>query len=99
MQQRDPAHDQRVSRGPAEPDGGIPDSDIGAGGRGVAAGEHLDEVEQQAGLDAPYGTRTTGEEGDTIERGRAAPMAQHDRPGDVGSAQGETPGKVAGTQF
>jgi hypothetical protein len=65
----------------------------------VVAGEHVDQVEQQPGLDAPYGTRTAGQEGDTIERGQAAPMGEHDRPGDVGSAQGETPGKVTGTQF
>ena len=99
MQQRDPAHDERVSRGPAEPDGGVPETEVGPGGRGVAAGEHLEEVEQQAGLDAPYGNRTAGQESATIDHGQTAPVGEHDRPGDVGSAQGETPGKVAGTQF
>jgi hypothetical protein len=100
MQQRDPAHDERVSRGPAESDGGVSGAEVGPGGRGVGQyGEHLNDLEQQAGLDAPYGDRTTGQEQTTLEPGQPAPAAEHDRPGDVGSAQGETPGKVAGTQF
>ena len=108
MQQREPERDERVARGPAESDGGVGDKGAiplgGASGlsRGVVSGEDLGEAQQQPGLDAPYGTRTSGEEQAAVEHertpGPAAPTAE-ERPGTVGSAQGETPGKVAGTQL
>jgi hypothetical protein len=70
-----------------------------AGGRGAAAGEQLEPLEQQAGLDAPYGSRTADQESGAIDQGKGKPAAQQRQPGEVGSGQGETPGKVAGTQL
>jgi hypothetical protein len=99
MQDRDPSQDERVSRGPAEPDGGVSEERLGPGGRGAAAGEQLEPLEQQAGLDAPYGSRTADQESGAIDQGKGKPAAQQRQPGDVGSGQGETPGKVAGTQL
>jgi hypothetical protein len=71
MQQRDPAQDERVSRGPAEPDGGVPETEVGPGGRGVDADENLAEVDQQPGLDAPYGNQPAAQQ--------PAPTADHPR--------------------
>jgi hypothetical protein len=99
MQDRDSSQDPRVSRGPNQPDGGVASDRIGSGGRGVSAGENLDEVQQQPGLDAPYGSRATNEETDTLSAGRGSSTSTSETHGDVGTAQGETPGKVAGTQF
>jgi hypothetical protein len=62
MQQRDPADDERVSRGPAEPDGGVPEAEVGPGGRGIDADEDLEQVDQQPGLDAPYGSQPGGQQ-------------------------------------
>ena len=66
MQERDSSQDPRVSRGPAQPDGGVQNEPIGPGGRGVSTGEDLDEVQQQAGLDAPYGSRAADREHGTL---------------------------------
>jgi hypothetical protein len=100
MQQRDSSQDPHVSRGPAQPDGGLQQNQpMGAGGRGISVDEHLEEVQQQAGLDTPYGDRASGQESGTLRSdGGASPSGDEPR-GDVGTAQGETPGKVAGTQF
>ena len=108
MQQREPGQDERVARGPAEPDGGVGEKGAiplgGASGlsRGVVSSEELGEAQQQPGLDTAYGTRASGEEQPAVEHehtpGPGAPKAE-ERPGTVGSAQGETPGKVAGTQL
>ena len=109
MQQREPGQDERVARGPAEPDGGVSDKAAvplgGASGlsRGVVSNEDLGQAEQQPGLDAPYGTRTSTEEQAALEHEPgprpAAPGPADQRPGTVGSGQGETPGKIAGTQL
>jgi len=99
MQERDSSQDPRVSRGPAQPDGGVQNEPIGPGGRGVSTGEDLDEVQQQAGLDAPYGSRAADREHGTLRSDGGASASGDERRGDVGTAQGETPGKVAGTQF
>ena len=103
---RDAERDERVSRGPAEPDGGVDESStaplgarsgIGPGGRGVIADEGLQEVEQAPGLDAQYGSRSSHDEQATLRPDK--PAAAGDSGGTVGSGQGETPGKVTGTQF
>jgi hypothetical protein len=62
MQHRDPAQDERVSRGPAEPDGGVPEAQFGPGGRGIDTDEDLEQVDQQPGLDAPYESRPAAHE-------------------------------------
>jgi hypothetical protein len=76
MQQRDPAHDERVNRGPAEPDGGIPESEFGPGGRGIDANEDVENVDQQPGLDAPYGSRPAAHETPAEHAPRSQPTGQ-----------------------
>jgi hypothetical protein len=97
--------DERVSRGPAEPDGGVDQGasvplagagGIGPGGRGVIADEELRDVAQEPGLDAPYGSRSSSEEQATL---RPDTPVGADSGGTVGSGREETPGKVIGTQF
>ena len=99
--------DQRVSRGPAEPDGGVPENarvplaserGVGGGGRGVIAQEGLEGLPQQPGLDVPYGTVQTGAaeaSGATARKAGEPTEAEpaDDTPGTVGSAQARRPAR------
>jgi hypothetical protein len=76
MQHRDPAHDERVSRGPAEPDGGIPESEFGPGGRGIDADEDVENMDQQPGLDAPYGNQPDAPQTTSERTPRSQPTGQ-----------------------